>query len=570
MGQHVAPGVYTKIIDLSEYVRSVPSTIGFIPIISDMGPDNQLVFTNARDFFYDFGTPNINYASKLFSQGPYVCSSFLKESDSLYVVRCLPDDADFSNMVIMAEPTGGLGTDSTSDITVASQSGINSLNEIDTILQDPQASVVFYGIGRGEKYDDFRINISKHVNPQLSDPTNVGSNDIIYILDLYRRQSENGDGGEPQYEIIGSFEVSFNPNRLDNAGESMFIEDIVNRYSKYIKCKVDPDKCLEAIGNDCDFSQPFINGPINLQNGSSGSLFDSSGKVNQSIATQVLAQAYMGQLKKNFLSNTGTPLYVNEVLDTDNFYFTIILDGGYPTDVKTAIYTMVQTRKDCIALVDNGDNSSPAEALNERDTNHTYNTKYMALYECYSKVYDFYTGRDIWITPVYHMANIVPYTDNVAELWYAPAGFNRATIATIKELRFSPMIGDRDLFYLNQINPIVKFNVGYTVYSQLTTQRRPTALQDFNITNLLLYIKRALEQFTKFYVFEMNDQFTWSAISSEITKFLKIIQNKRGLYNFAVEVGANEYELKARQIHVNATLSPTRVVEQVHLNFFIK
>ena len=39
---------------------------------------------------------------------------------------------------------------------------------------------------------------------------------------------------------------------------------------------------------------------------------------------------------------------------------------------------------------------------------------------------------------------------------------------------------------------------------------------------------------------------------------------------FSVDVGANEYELKAKQIHVNITLNPTRVVEQISLNFFIK
>jgi len=123
--------------------------------------------------------------------------------------------------------------------------------------------------------------------------------------------------------------------------------------------------------------------------------------------------------------------------------------------------------------------------------------------------------------------------------------------------------------YLEQINPIVKFNVGYTVWGQLTSQKRPTAMQDLNITRLVLYIKRALEQFCKFYIFELNDEETWGRISSNIDKFLKMIQNKRGLYNYSIEVGASEYEIKAKQCHVNVTLNPTRVIEQIHLNFYI-
>lgn len=573
MAQNVSPGVYTKIIDLSEYVRNVPSTIGFIPIICEQGPDNQLIFTNARDFFLDFGEPDISYATKTFGQGPYICNSFLRESDSLYVIRCLPDEADFANLILTP-----VGSDSTAEIQVSSKTAVNSMSEIETILVDDGACCIFYGTGRGEFYNKFQIKISRHINPQLSDPSLIGSNDIVYILDIYQQQTELGDNGEPQYEIITSFDVSFNPRRLDLSGESMFVEDVVNRFSRHIKCITDKDACRKAVEDGADFSIPFIGDPldddddiaIGLAEGTSGGLFDTEGAIDSFVATQLLTKAYKGDLLSTKRTPNGDPIKVSEVLDYENYYFTIVLDGGYPTDVKTAgIYELIMTRKDCVGLIDNGDNYTSALALEARANDHTFNTKYLALYECYSRIYDSNSGRDIWISPIYHMANIVPYTDNVSELWWAPAGFNRATIATIKELRFSPLQGERDQFYLNQINPIVKFNVGYTVWGQLTTQKRPTALQDLNIVRLVLYIKRALEEFCKFYIFELNDSETWNAIAIEVNKFLKQIQNKRGLYNYNVDVGATEYEIKAKQVHVNVTLNPTRVVEQIHLNFFI-
>ena len=44
MATNVSPGVYSKIIDLSQFVQSVPSTIGFISALTEKGEDNKLKF----------------------------------------------------------------------------------------------------------------------------------------------------------------------------------------------------------------------------------------------------------------------------------------------------------------------------------------------------------------------------------------------------------------------------------------------------------------------------------------------------------------------------------------------
>lgn len=567
---NVSPGVFSKIIDLSEYVAGVPSTVGFLPIISEKGSDNKLILTNSQDFYRDFGDPDILYVGKNYGQGPYVADAFLKQSDSLYVVRCLPqgvdgvDDAEYGNMCLSIDSTGA--------VTVTNTDSLNTDTEIDSTLAtgDPTVGVIFYGIGRGEFYNNFRIKISQSSNPLET---------TTYLLDIYKRQEEdNVESGYPQYEIIESFEVSFDNTELDDGGESKFVEDVINRYSVYIRCSADAPTC--KVANDAsknwaeDFATFMLTDPsgysysnpkFNLKYGSSGGLFNTDGTVNASAATQILTQAYTGALEKK----DGTTL--GEVLNTEDYYFSIVLDGGYPTDVKTnGIYTLVNTRLDCVAICDNGDTATVSAAITARDNSHTFNTKYLALYEPYNKVYDAYTGRDVWVSPVVHMANIITFTDNVGEIWDAPAGFNRATIANIKELRFNPVLSERDQLYLKQLNPIVKFSVGYTVWGQLTSQKRSTAMQDLSITRLVLYVKRALEEFCKFFVFEHNDDQTWQAVRSEIVNFLKTIQNRRGLYDFSVTVGADEYEIKAKKINVDVILNPTRTVEQIHLNFFIK
>jgi len=307
-----------------------------------------------------------------------------------------------------------------------------------------------------------------------------------------------------------------------------------------------------------NLAQPFITAvPQPLKKGSDGSLLDASGDLVTAEATTLLSQGYAG-------------LIDDSVLDTENIYFTLVYDCGYPTDVKTTISTLVQTRRDCVAILDNGDNATVNAALSTRQTTLTFNTYFVALYESYNRVFDTFTGQDVWFSPGYHMAYLLPRNDTVSELWFAAAGFNRASIDTIKELRYNPRLGQRDQLYLNQLNPIVKFNPGYVVWGQLTSQARPSALQDLNIVRLVLFIKRSFEQFCRFFIFEQNDEITWGQVSSQLNAFLEVVKTRRGLFNYTVEVGATEYERKTKRFHVNVTLDPTRVVEQIELNFFIE
>lgn len=305
---------------------------------------------------------------------------------------------------------------------------------------------------------------------------------------------------------------------------------------------------------------------VPMKKGSDGSLLNADGTVNTNTAVQLLSQGYLGQLTSK---DDGSTL-IDDVLDLENIYFSIVYDCGYPTDVKTSISSLVQTRRDCVAILDNGDNSSYAAAMTARNDNHTFNNYFCALYEEYNKVYDSFTGQDVWFSPTYHLSYLLPRNDNVSEIWYAAAGFNRAAIDTIKELRFNPRLGQRDQMYLKQLNPIVKFNPGYTIWGQLTSQAKASALQDLNIVRMVLYVKRALEQYCRYFIFEQNDAITWSGVSGNINEFLENIKSRRGLYSYSVDVGATAYEKKTKTFHVNVTLEPTRIVEKISLNFFIK
>ncbi len=305
--------------------------------------------------------------------------------------------------------------------------------------------------------------------------------------------------------------------------------------------------------------------PVPLKKGSDGSLKTATGDLNTTEAENLLVEGYGGQL----VSKEDGSSLIEDMLDTENVYISAVFDCGYTSNVKSAISTLVQTRRDCVAIMDNGDNTSSNAALTTRNNTHTMNNYFCALYEPYNKVYDSFTSQDVFFSPVYHLAYLLPRNDNVSEVWYAIAGFGRAAIDTIKDLRYNARLSQRDQMYLKQLNPIVKFNPGYAVWGQLTTQAKVSAMQDLNIVRLVLYCKRALEQYCRFFIFEQNDAITWSQVSGDISEFLDDIRTRRGLYNYDLDVSATEYEKKTKTFHVNVTLEPTRTVEKIALNFSI-
>ena len=661
---NVSPGVFTKIIDLSTFVQAVPSTIGFLCGFSRKGRDNEVVFVGSRaDFISEWGEPKITDYTKNYGQGPYIAYNHLGESGALYWMRCLSDDATYANLRI---DTRLATVDTTASISITYVDSLNSKTEIVSNLADDSNTKplgFLVPIGRGDYYNSLGVRFTGHSNPTLSG---------VYVIDIYEKQSDGDD------IIIESFDVSFDPFAVDNAGDSIFIGSILETYSSMLRFYMETtddeytsgyelvakvyDKDIGTVSVDLtassatitdnkqDFgdwevdggietgNSPYVvvakdskgneiwgwvgaaagsdddainifqdrsltggtrgwngavltfnndpgivisyqikasNGdvasaftadePVPLRKGSEGLLVSADGSLNTTEAETLLESGYGG-----LLTNPTTAVTEDTMLDTENIYFTLVYDAGYPADVKTAISTLCQTRRDCVGILDNGDNASVTSAIKARTDDNIFNNFYVALYECYNKVSDAFTGEDIWFSPIYHMSYLIPRNDNVAELWFAAAGFNRASIDSIKELRYNPSLGQRDTMYLAQLNPIVKFSSGYVVWGQLTSQAKASALQDLNIVRLVLYCKKAIEQFCRFFIFEQNDPITWAQIASPIVDFLEIVKSKRGLDSYSVDVGSTDYEKKTKKIHVNIVLQPTRVVEQIELNFFIQ
>lgn len=157
------------------------------------------------------------------------------------------------------------------------------------------------------------------------------------------------------------------------------------------------------------------------------------------------------------------------------------------------------------------------------------------------------------------------FTDNVAETWFAPAGFRRGRLtkpsATEKQLNQ----GDRDALYNTNINPIVNFVPdGITIFGQKTCQRLSTAVDRINVRRLMIYLRKTLLASGRIDLFEPNDQFTWDSVKSKADQILSDIQNRRGIVQFKVICDSTvntPLRVDRNELWCKILLKPTKTAE---------
>ena len=420
-----------------------------------------------------------------------------------------------------------------------------ALNRVPSSFLD--ASVIFYPVGRGSWYNNIAV--------KLTPSSEYAGLFDCYNIDIYQKTVED------EYVIAESFLISFDKDAVDYTNESLFVEHVLDRYSQLLRAKV-----ADNIDLTQDWSAPFTT-YLNLQKGDDGTLFNATtGFLDWTKGTPLLVKGYTGALTNPFNGNLN-----DEITDPECLLFSVVFDAGYPSEVKDAIVDLCDIRTDCFAFLDNGDNPSPTAAITARTTDHNYNNYRAALFEMYTKVYDAYTGKYYWFSPIYHFAKAFAKTDRDYDLWWPTAGLTRGVVDGIKDIRYKLVGGYKDQFKLNQLNPIMRWsNGGDCIWGNWTTQKRPSALQNIHVVLTLLYIKRVLEWNLKYYIFDLNDEYTWELIKGNVSAFLGELRSKRALEWFKVKVFADDYDKKLNRCQVQINLQITGAIEVISITLTVQ
>ena len=203
----------------------------------------------------------------------------------------------------------------------------------------------------------------------------------------------------------------------------------------------------------------------------------------------------------------------------------------------------------------------------------SFDNNYVATYYPDVKIYDEYVDTVVEAPASIAAMAAISYTDKVAYPWFAPAGFNRASLDVVKGVTVRLNTADRDNLYEARINPIATFpNAGYVIFGQKTLQMTASSLDRVNVRRMLLEVKRQVVAVAKNMLFEQNNATTRAKFASQLKPKLSLIQTQQGvdMYSITVDDSNNTpSDIESNRMNGRVVLVPTRAIEYVAIDFIV-
>ena len=270
---------------------------------------------------------------------------------------------------------------------------------------------------------------------------------------------------------------------------------------------------------------------------------------------------------------SGIDLFADaETVDVNLIFASNDVNGS--KEIAEHLILVANNRKDVVAfcsppIEDSIGNSPLADVKTWCDT--ITSTSYAVLDSTAIYTYNKYADKYIWIPACGHVAGLCANTDDVAEPWFSPAGYNRGQLLGITKLAYNPKQAERDELYKARINPIVSFpGQGTILFGDKTAQAKPSAFDRINVRRLFIVLEKAIATAAKYQLFELNDQFTRAMFRNMTEPFLRDIKGRRGVTDFLVvcdETNNTGEVIDTNRFVADIYIKPARSINFITLNF---
>ena len=551
-----SPAVVIKEIDASASIRTASTTIGGTVGDFRWGPVGvPMTVATETELVSTFAAPD-DANSVEFHSAAY----FLRYADNMKVVRTTDAnaknayDADSATAPAIANSTDWDAQESTlagaNHTFVAKYPG--ALGTGLTISVCPADETTFNGWAYKSDFDTFP-------GTSTSAAAESATNDEVHVAVV----DVNGNFGSKGAVLETFPHVSLATDAKTPDGSTNYIKNVVNTGSAYV------------------WMAGF---------GTAGSRFDAdagsalaSGKDYLTTPAAILTIALTGGVNQN--ANTAGTLATafDQLEDEDTVALDILFSPGMSgrADHVTAVNDITATaaaRKDCIAVASPARSdivgvASPATMV----TNTMLTAKdmtfgsYLVVDNNFLKVYDKYNDKYIMIPAASSTAGIMAATDNNAAPWVSPAGTRRGNYLGITSLAYSPTKAQRDTLYKGAVNPIANIpGQGVMLYGDKTHMNRPSAFDRINVRRLFTSLEKAIGEFAKASLFELNDEFTRAEFVNNVEPLLREVKGRRGITDFKVvcdETNNTASVIDRNEFVATLFIKPARSINFITLNF---
>ena len=549
MAFQVSPGVAVREIDLTNVVPAVSTSIGATVVQALWGPVEEIVtITSEKELVDTFGIPTTDTAAYFLN-----AAAFLKYGNNLKVVRAvntgalnstagtsgagtglliknhdvyLNSYADGQGAVGLwaAKFPGALGDSITVSMCTANSSAYTAWTYKDQFTGAPTTSAYADNLG--------------------------GSNDELHVIVIDELGLFSGVAGT----ILEKFAfVSQARDAKKFDGSTNYYKEVINQTSKYIWW-MDHLSTLTKAGSLANEAFVAVNtaNTVTLAGGEDGTALD------------------VGDIDTGFqLFNDAETVDVNLLIGAPS------LAGADGVTQANNLIAIAENRKDLVvfvsppmaATVGAADPSASVIAFADQITSSSYGFMDSTALKVYDKYNDVYR----WIPAAGHMAGLCANTDEVADAWFSPGGYNRGQLLGITRIAFNPKKAERDDLYKKRVNPIVSFpGEGTILFGDKTLQSKPSAFDRINVRRLFIVLEKAIATAAKYQLFELNDEFTRAMFRNMTEPFLREIKGRRGITDFKVVCDSTNNTgevIDSNQFVADIYIKPARSINFITLNF---
>jgi len=590
----VSPGVFTNEIDQS-FLPAAIADIGAVVI----GPTVKgpalvpTIVTSYSDFQAKFGDTFSSGSTSLQYLTSHAAEQYLKNSDTLTVVRILEGSYAGATATVPTSSLSGVGYTGTaftlttladgaimnnSDTTartnniLLSGSKHNIRWEVNTINKDKGTFTLM--IRRGDDSIKRKQTLETFTGVGLDPNTN---NYIGKVVGTQYNSIATDENGKPFLKLVGDYANRSKHVRVSNINDTIdYLDENGNvRKNEFTASYLPSSGSGSSNGGFTGGENGYagFNSQGSIDTGSDG-----AGSGEYLFYEKITSTNMQGF---NLTADAKGKSSYEEALDLlsnqDEYDINLVLAPGvisaeHPA-IASKIIDMCEGRGDCFAILDPVLHSK--NVIDATDEAEGRNSNYAAVYWPWIKIPDSqYAGTQRWVPPSVVLGGIFAFNDKVAHPWFAPAGLNRGGIDVAIQAERKLTQNDRDVLYDSNVNPIATFpGQGVTVFGQKTLQKKASALDRINVRRLLIKVKKFIASSSRFLVFEQNTAATRRRFLGIANPFLEQVQAQSGLSAFRVvmdESNNTPDTIDRNQLIGQLYLQPTRTAEFIVLDFTIQ